>query len=72
MIRLFNDEAGQWADVVIHCIRCSSKVRHCLAEQILIDHPNHFEEYLLDCTSVQVNLPLKSNIFIDYLYYFDS
>ncbi len=47
--------AMDWTELIIHCIRWSRKARYYLAEEVLFKHPNRFQEYLIDCTSAEVN-----------------
>jgi hypothetical protein len=47
--------ANDWTELIIHCIRWSRKARYYLAEEVLFKYPNRFQEYLIDCTSAEVN-----------------
>jgi hypothetical protein len=53
---LSSGPANDWTELIIHCIRWSRKARYYLAEEVLFKHPNRFQEYLIDCTSAEVNL----------------
>jgi len=48
--------ANDWTELIIHCIRWSRKARYYLAEEVLFKYPNRFQEYLIDCTSAEVNI----------------
>jgi hypothetical protein len=50
--------ANDWTELIIHCIRWSRKARYYLAEEVLFKHSNRFQEYLIDCTSAEVNIYL--------------
>ena len=39
---------------MVLCLRHSARARLYLAEEILIKHPNRFQEFLIDCTSPEV------------------
>ena len=71
-IFLFNSEnsssgpANDWTELIIHCLRWSNKARFYLAEEVLFKHANRFQEYLIDCTSAEVNHS-SSSFFLFYL-----
>jgi len=41
--------ASEWGEVATQCMRVSSKARRFLADELLVRHPNRFQEYFLDC-----------------------
>lgn len=53
--------AGDWGEVVAQCMRVSSKARRYLADELLVRHPNRFQEYFLDCTFVEVIRMINGN-----------
>ena len=55
MIVCYSGPAGDWADLISHCLRSSRAARHYLAEEILNKHSNRFQEYLIDCPSAEVS-----------------
>jgi hypothetical protein len=47
--------ANDWTELIIHCLRWSQTARNYLADDVLFKHSNRFQEYLIDCTSAEVN-----------------
>ncbi|CAF1148229.1 unnamed protein product [Rotaria sordida] len=45
---------NDWTESISHCLRLSRKARYYLADELLVKHPNRFQEYLIDCTSPEV------------------
>ena len=54
-VSTFSGSANDWSELIIHAIRWSRKARYYLAEEVLFKHSNRFQEYLIDCTSAEVN-----------------
>lgn len=53
--------ASEWGEVATQCMRVSSKARRFLADELLVRHPNRFQEYFLDCNFGEVRMRSLSN-----------
>ncbi|CAF3511540.1 unnamed protein product [Adineta steineri] len=47
-------QASDWTELINQCIRHSRKARQYFAEEVLFEHLNRFQEYLVDCTSAEI------------------
>ena len=61
----FSGSANEWNELISYYVRFSPNVSKYLIDEVLFKYPNRFQEYLIDCTSAEVQ---KNQFLINNFY----